>query len=98
MGIGPAALKLYEGLDLKGGSICELGSQDYVPGPYRGPLFLEGFSSGREFMTRHFGFQSYVCVDLNGEHEAIRLDLNIACAADLHNRVFDVVTNHGTSE
>lgn len=98
MGIGPAALKLYEDLDPKGASICELGSQDYVPGPYRGRLYFREIFSSREFMTRHLGFQSYVCIDLNGEHEAIPLDLNVANAADLHNRMFDVVTNHGTSE
>ena len=39
----------------------------------------------------------YVCIDHDGRHGALRLDLNFCLAEDIGER-FDIVSNHGTSE
>jgi len=96
MGIGPTALRLYEKIGAEyfepGMSVCELGSQDFVPGKYSGPLCK--FYSVRELYAS-FGISRYVCIDLNGEHDALKRDLN---QIEDIGEDFDIVTNHGTSE
>ena len=90
MGIGPAARDLYEQLKLKPGRICELGSQDIH--------FDNSGLSAREWMEAR-GWD-YTCIDLDGHAGARRWDLNTASLANLSpvDDLFDVVTNHGTSE
>jgi len=111
VGIGPAALSLYVDLAehdlLHVGSICELGSQDLVPEGfdiYRIARLLWGL--GHEFrplpsgssraLMEALGFY-YDCIDKDGRHGALTLDLNSAIAADV-GLEFDLVTNHGTTE
>jgi hypothetical protein len=103
MGVGPTALRLYE--DLLGGghfkpgmSVCELGSQDFVPKDYRGrlvPDVMRKEKSARAFYES-LGM-SYECIDINGEHGALQLDLNFVNQVNIGRR-FDLVTNHGTTE
>jgi hypothetical protein len=99
MGIGPTALRLYETLlknnYLKRGlSVCELGSQDFVPKTYGMWANVIASKSARGFYE-YIGMVDYTCIDLNGEHGALRIDLN---TAKWNGPRFDVVTNHGTTE
>ena len=99
MGIGPTALRLYEHLLSErhfrsGMSVCELGSQDFVPKKY-GNWINRISDKGARGFYEHLGMVPYVCIDTNGERDALRLDLNtVTWTGDQ----FDVVTNHGTSE
>jgi len=99
MGIGPTALRLYEGLirqgHLRAGlSVCELGAQDFVPKKYNDWISCTDDKSARGLYA-HLGMGDYTCIDINGEHGALMLDLNTSIWAGDQ---FDVVTNHGTSE
>jgi hypothetical protein len=102
MGIGPTALRLYEGLladgYLQSGlSVCELGSQAFMPADYRGKLATV---SNRDRDARKFYESlgmSYMSIDINGERNAVRLNLNKAKSSDIGQQ-FDIVTNHGTTE
>ena len=99
MGIGPTALRLYEGLlsdgHLQPGfSVCELGSQDFVPKQY-GEWHKRVTDKSAKGLYEFFGMSSYTCIDLNGEHGALKIDLNTAVWTG---KTFDLVTNHGTSE
>lgn len=105
MGIGPAALRLYEDLLDSGKmvtrtkSVLDLGSQDFVPGTYRGRLRQLGVPGGSSrVLMMNMGFESYTCVDWSGEHDTVTLDLNRCQADDLLGYPFDIVTNHGTTE
>jgi SAM-dependent methyltransferase len=92
---------LSDGLLKSGQSVCELGSQDFVPGPYNGPLAdLANWEGGARLFYEKLGFASYTCIDINGEGGAVRLDLNTTdIISDLEvDRQFDIVTNHGTTE
>jgi SAM-dependent methyltransferase len=105
MAIGPDILNLYtdlirSGIFCRGQSICELGSQDLMDNEnykdaslFKVPLH----GSSREFMTA-LGFTDYTCIDYDGRHGAIRLNLNAAEHHHLDNKTFDVVTNLGTAE
>lgn len=103
MGIGPAGRELWDMLALRPPArICDLGSQDMAVG------FNQHEGSARNWLEAQ-GFE-YVCIDKDGRHGALVLDLNIATAADVGGRLayltspptwretFDVVANHGTSE
>jgi hypothetical protein len=109
MGIGPTALKCYDDLAFEriiypGQSICELGSQDFVPENHKLSIY-EHFDivapiwaprTGREFYsTLQLG--KYDCIDLDGHHGALMLDLNVA-TWDQVGLTYDIVTNHGTTE
>lgn len=103
MGIGPAARELYDLLRIKPPlSICDLGSQDvsYVLGDGR----IVNRGSARAWFNK-LGYDDYTCIDLDGRHGALKLDLNtctsrdVAGAADRWESMsFDLVANHGTSE
>jgi SAM-dependent methyltransferase len=99
MGIGPTALRLYEALLTNGNfrrglSVCELGSQDFVPKSF-GKWANVTSDKGARGLYEYLGMTPYVCIDLNGEHDAMPLDLN---SATWIGDQFDVVTNHGTTE
>lgn len=109
MGIGPIALTLYrqlaeDGVLKPGQSVMELGSQDLyaakcidlIDGLFDGmkvprPTTLGG--SSRALMEA-LGF-TYQCIDTDGRHGALVIDLN--SPVDI-GKQFDVVTNHGTTE
>jgi len=100
MGVGPTALRLYEDLlkrsyFRRGLSVCELGSQDFVPKNY-GTLAHCTTDKSARGLYEYLGMTPYVCIDLNGEHGALQLDLNSAKWTG--ESQFDVVTNHGTTE
>jgi len=100
MGIGPTALRLYEALLAKGHlrpslSVCELGSQDFVPKNYGKLAKCCQPGSSARGLYAYLGMMEYKCIDLNGEHGALRVDLNTATWTG---EQFDVVTNHGTTE
>ena len=87
MGIGPAGRELYEKMMLKPPAwVCDLGSQD---------MSLFESISAREWMERQ-GF-NYTCIDQDGKYGAMKLDLNTATHKNVGG-IFDIVTNHGTSE
>lgn len=94
MGIGAEAMLLYEQIltdpaFTRGNSVCELGSQD---------MQCDGhwWLPAREYYEKDLGL-SYVCIDIDGRHGALCLDLNTARWQDVGQH-FDVVTNHGTTE
>jgi len=106
MGIGAEAMKLYAELADEpsfqaGKTVCEFGSQD---------MQCEGhwWKPAREYMES-LGFD-YVCIDIDGRHDALKLDLNEATVGDVSRFLrgrecdnrgivrFDLVTNHGTTE
>jgi hypothetical protein len=92
MGISQTIRELYQGLLVKPGRVCELGSQDIH---FEGGIGL----TCREWMEAQ-GWD-YTCIDLDGHAGALRLDLNTCSALDVGIgcvNAFDVVTNHGTSE
>lgn len=106
MGLGPAARELYTLLDIKPPlSVCDLGSQEMSFVEDGQQIHRE---SARAWMERQ-GFK-YACIDMDGKHGALRLDLNtityndvtIAYRGATYYRppsvVFDIVANHGTSE
>ena len=96
MGIGPAARELYDMLRIKPPlSICDLGSQDvsYVLGDGR----IVNRGSARAWFNK-LGYDDYTCIDLDGRHGALRLDLNTCTFTDVERWNFDIVANHGTSE
>lgn len=103
MGVGPVALKLYEtmqdrGWIFQGMRVLDLGSQDYVPGVYRGPLWRLMEHEPQQTVRRLcelLGAREYACIDLDGKHRATRQDLNNSASLYAH---WDLVTNHGTSE
>lgn len=94
MGIGAEAMKLYAELAddpafQRGKTVCELGSQD---------MQCEGhwWKPARDYYMQDLGM-TYVCIDIDGRHGALKLDLNVASRAEV-GCAFDVVTNHGTTE
>ena len=110
MGLGPHALALYvdlarDGLLRRHQSVMEIGSQDLVPNGFAlDPLFTAFGSEPRMFdpqssareLLEHLGFV-YACIDMDGRHGAIRIDLNKAHVGYGGIKV-DVVTNLGTTE
>lgn len=109
MGIGPIALTLYrqlaeDGVLKPGQSVMEFGSQDLyvskcvpmvwelfeIMGVER-PASLEPSSKA---MMERLGFK-YECIDADGRHGAHRIDLNERLE---YASIYDVVTNHGTTE
>lgn len=68
-------------------SVLELGAQnlygDYKYGAYASEYYQERFNA------------SYKCIDLNGENEALKIDLSQPVHLD---QLFDVITDFGTSE
>lgn len=108
MGVGPHALALYvelarAGILHKGQSVIEIGSQDVVADGFdMASLFAafgaepqDGDGSARSLMLA-LGFSSYGCLDMDGRHDAIRLDFNTSMVSRFGE--FDVVTNLGTTE
>jgi SAM-dependent methyltransferase len=98
MGIGPAGRELYRLLDLKPpGRVCDLGSQEMSYVGDDGSITHR--ESARDWLEAQ-GFE-YECIDIDGRHDAIVLDLNTAVDPTLEFDdllEFDIVTNHGTSE
>jgi hypothetical protein len=74
--------------------VCELGSQDFVPKEYNNWMARVPEKTARG-LYQHLGASSYTCIDVNGEQGALRIDLNTSVWTG---ELFDVVTNHGTSE
>jgi hypothetical protein len=97
----------------RGHYICEIGSQDVVARghenliagvfaalgvdtPTRPVLTSMAAGSSRELMTA-LGFK-YSCIDTDGRHGSIVLDLNFDGVPSDKRSLFDVVANHGTTE
>lgn len=106
MGIGPIAVALYRelfdrGVFQPGQTMIELGSQDVTltnTERVRALLAANGkdvdTSSSRALMLS-MGFAEYDCIDMDGRHGAMALDLNEPIYID---KQYDIVTNHGTTE
>lgn len=92
MAVDSHAIKLYDALRSdpafgRGNAICDLGSQ----------VIYGSSNSVRDIMVNTYGFARYVCIDIDGAHGALKLDLNWAKFEDVGEQ-FAVVTNHGTTE
>lgn len=100
-----------DGIMKPGQSIMELGSQDLYaakcpalvgglfdelerPSAGLRPAHLQG--SARSLMEM-LGFK-YECIDTDGRHGALRLNLNHVLSVGHGIGLFDIVTNHGTTE
>ena len=84
--------------------VCDLGSQEPLAGELTGlfeafgVLPLDG-AYGADALYRHLGALHYRSIDFNGEHGALRFDLNKNLRAHYHyDEVFELVTNFGTTE
>jgi hypothetical protein len=93
--------------------IMELGSQDiqcpdstasvefllsYFEKPVSDSGTLKRFSVGpARQLFEHLGYE-YACVDTDGRHGAVVLDLNFDSVTPDHLGRYDLVTNHGTTE
>jgi len=106
MGLGREAMEVYARLRFDkqfacnnldpGNSVIELGSQDMNTGDewYGKPA--------REWYEKELRMD-YSCIDLDGRHGALKMDLNMTSVEQVWGRFgyckqFDLVTNHGTSE
>lgn len=91
MGINDKNLEILEGAFARYPitSVLELGAQNFYQnyGPVRYGTYASSY-----YMIK--GVQEYKCIDLNGENNAIRLDLSIPHVLPK----FDMVTDFGTSE
>lgn len=68
-------------------NVCELGSQQtYVAG--------ERYGQFANWYYTLKGITEYYCIDLNGENEAIKIDLS----EEIRTSPFELVTNFGTAE
>lgn len=94
--------------------VVELGSQDVwcpyknmmrdlfrvfgrdVPPAHLIDAFAEANGSARD-LYENLGMK-YVCVDVDGRHGALALDMNFDEAPSEHRNRYDLTTNHGTSE
>ncbi len=102
-----------DGVLKKGMSVCEIGSLDVVASSYAGlittlfnrmgspapsPAAVQALAQGasRELMQK-LGL-SYACIDTDGRHGALVLDLNFDKAPPDYYGYFDLVANHGTTE
>ena len=111
MGIGVPTLWLMRLMQHRGvladrKSVIELGTQTFVPDISRvreaiGEFFPEipsSLISTPHDLYRELGFTSYVSVDLDGGHGALRYDLNRPLDDTYQFReTFDLVTNFGTT-
>ena len=109
MGIGSGQallLKIMMDLDKSKsrGSVCELGSQvplkeeliDLIDNLNK--VKLNGDYSAKELYLA-LGYKEYVSIDINGEHESLKFDLNKNLSSEYsYEDTFNIITNFGTSE
>jgi len=98
--IGIAAVELFRELKRQGllsgiDSVCELGSQVLAKKQLKGAATA---TSAKQFYE-NLGIASYCSIDLDGMHNALEYDLNLALR-EVYGLVekFGLVTNFGTSE
>lgn len=111
MGLGPQAVGLTASLWLQGAfkdfkRVIELGSQDLHADPSvvtrefrritKNPD-LGAIKTPRD-LYKALGFAEYKCIDTDGRHDALVLDLNSDIRAKGFTEQFDLVTNFGTTE
>jgi hypothetical protein len=112
MGIGVQALALMKYMSddgyLRGmSSAMELGSQQFAPDldAARTALKMLFPSVNSDVISRPkdfyfaLGFNTYRCIDLDGANDALVFNLNKSLSEEYNfNEMFDLVTNHGTTE
>src|SRR5437667_2867193 len=112
MGIGPAAIKLTRLIHTANilphnFSVLELGSQDFAPDYETAHRALReefGFTDPSailrpEQLYSRLGSNRYESIDLNGQNDAHRFDLNFNLSEKYgFTGQYDLVTNHGTTE
>jgi SAM-dependent methyltransferase len=109
MGIGSGQASLLQVLATGEGwknvkSVCELGSQEPLANELTDLFAAFGTSAlngpyAAQDLYEHLGVERYVSIDFNGEHGALKFDLNRNIRSEHYfDEVFDLVTNFGTSE
>jgi hypothetical protein len=111
MGIGPQAVNLTVSLWLQGAlkgfrRVVELGSQELVVDTRAVTRELRAVTTNpglpevdsARSLYEALGFEEYRCIDTDGRHGALVLDLNQDLRAGGYREQFDLVTNHGTTE
>lgn len=109
MGIGNGQAKLLKKLyeyekDFSDKNICELGAQVPLIDEIADLIELYGKHKATETISAkelylNMGFSKYITIDINGEHEALKYDLNQDISKNYkYYEKFNVVTNFGTSE
>jgi len=79
--------------------LARAGLSNYKKENFRNLELYPGFPrvSAKAFYET-LGIDSYTCVDVNGDHQAIKIDLNIPLEDRSLYGKFDIVTDHGTNE
>ena len=91
MGVTAHSIDLIQkaiALNVKAESVIELGSQN---------LYDQSYSGKTPYASIYYITKGlrYACIDLNGENEALKLDLENPID---HKKKYDIVTDFGTSE